>query len=170
MFLAQAIGAGPAAADVITDPHCNYDFVTFNACLSFSGGADVNTLVPSAGLDSRTSESHARDVVADILSGNAPVFAQLIGDDGPGHEQILANLPLAPGWPAVGPDGLGIAWSDSLYRGVLDEDKDGQDEVFARVGYWDFQFGWQIHTTGIVRAEFAPFIIIDPPGCIKVCP
>jgi hypothetical protein len=171
IFLAQVISAGPAAADTISDPHCNYDFITFNACLSFGFGADRNTLVPLVGLDSITSESHARDVVADIRSGNAPVFAQLIGDDGPGHEQILANLPISPGWPGAGPGGLGIEWSASLYRGVLDEDKNDQDEVFARVGYWDFQFGWQIFTTGTVHAEFAPIIIIDPPpGCIKVCP
>ena len=168
MFLAQAINAGPASA-AISDPHCHFDFVTFNACLRFWPGSEVNTLAPNVGLDSYMSESHARDVAADILAGNAPAFAQLIGDDGPGHEQILAELPLKSGWPAAGPDGLGIEWSTLVQRAVLDEDKDGQDEVFARLGYWDFQFGWKIFTTGTVQAEFAP-IIVNPPGCVEECP
>src|SRR5690348_1553542 len=99
MVLAQAAAISPAYADV-HDVACNYDDVTFNACLNFQN-VDASTLNAHVGLDAFMPERYAQE----IMSYGAGVRASLWGVAN-GHDQFIADLTIMPGWPAAGPDGL----------------------------------------------------------------
>jgi hypothetical protein len=164
MVLAQAVGISPASADV-NDMACNYDHITFNACLDFRSTADVNTLIGHVGLDSYMSEGYAQEIV----SHGAAFRASLWGDDG-GNDRWLADLAVVPGWPASGPDGLGADLSAALYRGDLNEDTDSEDEIYAKVSYFDYHTGrTKIFRTGTVHGDFAPIFGGGGPGCLVLC-
>src|SRR5215831_1703787 len=91
MVLALTVTGSPAYADVY-DMACNYDYVTFNACLSFHATDDVNTLNARVGLDAFMPERYAQEIVA----YGAGFRATLWSDDN-GHGTFIADLAITPG-------------------------------------------------------------------------
>jgi len=168
MLLAQAAGISPAQAST-GDLACNYDFVTFNACLHFTN-TGLNQWRAHVGLDQVMSQQYAQEIV----NHGAAFRATLWGDDGGGKRQFLANMTVAPGWPAAGPDGLGAELIADLPASTLNEDTAGgdEDEIYAIVSYFDFHNGGTIsHPTGTVHGQFAPVSEGGGGGgCLVVCP
>jgi len=173
MVVTLAVGATPANA-AITDPHCNYDFVTFNACLRILPTGVLNELTPHVGLDAFMPQRYAQEIV----DFGADFRAQLWGEDGD-TDTFLLNLTIMPGWPAAGTGGLGAELhAPNVDTSVLNEDKNDEDELYAVVSYFDFHTGERkVYTTGILRGEFTPVVIIDDGGggggggggCVRAC-
>jgi hypothetical protein len=165
MVLAQIVGIGPARA-ATTDLACNYDFTTFNACLDFTH-TGLNEWRAHVGQDAFMSQRYAQEIV----DNGAGFHATLFGDDNDGQRHFLANLAIMPGWPAAGPDGLGAELSANLSSTTLNEDGNGEDEIYAIITYFDYHRGVPVeHTTGTVHGEFAPVTEGGGGGCIVVCP
>ena len=164
LVLGQTVGIGPAHANT-TDLACKYDHISYNACLDFRATNDVNWLTAHVGLDSFLPEGYAQEIVA----GGAAVRASLWGDDG-SSQQFIADLTVMPGWPAAGPDGFGVELSEVLSRGQLNEDRDGDDELYAVVSYFDFHGSGTRHVfqTGTVHGDFSP-LGGGGPGCLVAC-
>jgi hypothetical protein len=167
MVLAQVVTSSPAQA-AISDLACNYDFVNFNACLHFEGTGQVNFLTARIGLDVFESQFDAQQ---DVLT--AP-RAWLYGHDRNGNVRLIREVPLSPGWPAVGANGFGAEWSETFYRGNLNTNTNGDDAIYAMLVYYHQNQGaWITRYTGTVHGDFAP--VVEPPpggggGCLRVCP
>ena len=86
MVLAPAI-TGSAAHAAITDLACNYDYITFNACLHFAGTGQENYLRANIGLDAFESLADAQQ---DALT---PPRAWLYGRDNNGNVRFIAEVP-----------------------------------------------------------------------------
>lgn len=164
LVMGQAMDIGPAYANT-TDLACKYDYISYNACLDFRVTNDVNWLTAHVGLDSFLPEGYAQEIVAH----GAAVRASLWGDDG-SRQQFIADLTVTPGWPAAGPDGLGVELSEVVSRGQLNEDIDDEDEVYAVVSYFDFHGDGTRHVfhTGTVHGDFSP-LGGGGPGCLVAC-
>src|SRR4051812_2148191 len=112
-----AMSAGPAYAD--DGPACQYDYITYNACVRFLDTANVDVEHVVAGLDSYMPQGYAQEIV----SNGGAFKASLWGDDGGnGHDTFIADLWVDPGSPLTGPDGLGADLSADVWRGYLNED------------------------------------------------
>jgi hypothetical protein len=164
MLLALVVAPSPAYAD-INDLACNYDYVTFNACLSFSTTDYGNTFTARVGLDALMPERYAQEIV----SYGAGFRATLWGDDN-GHGTYIADLTLTPGWPYALPDRLSGELTASLARDQLNEDPDyDEDEIYAIVSYFDYHTGsTKVFRTGILHAYFDP-VGSDGGGCFITC-
>jgi hypothetical protein len=174
IVLTLAVGAAPAKA-AITDPHCNFDFITFNACLRILPTGVLNEFTPHVGLDALMSQQSAQE----IINRGANPRAWLYGEDGD-TDTLLLQLTLVPGWPAAGPTGLGAELhAPNVHTSVLNEDRgsNDQDELYAVVTYWDgVLHEHKTFTTGLLRGEFTPIVIIDDGGgggggggCVRTC-
>jgi hypothetical protein len=132
-----------ASASAATDgPHCQHDGRTYNACLSFEwlppryfDYADV-----TVGIDVYMPAQYARE----IITCGADFKATLRGDDGKGvNDQVIRTLSVAVGWPSAGPDGIGAELIGlTVSRSALNEDSSGEDELYARVSFFDCHTGW----------------------------
>lgn len=127
----------PASADAMA---CNYDGVTFNACLTidYAGSGRWNVRV---GFDRYLPRAYADAILA--CPGRGSFSAALWGNDG-GHpkDTKIGNLYLTAGWPRSGsnPDGL---FAQFYGNGMnLNEDSDGTDEIYAEVKYTDCYNGY----------------------------
>ncbi len=162
---AQVVSMGPANA-AITDLACRYDHVTFNACLDFEDVGQPGRLDAHVGLDVFMSQEYAQD----LISHGADFRASLWADDT--TDQFLADLSIAPGWPAAGAGRLGVEFVGvGVERDVLNEDEGEQDEVYAKISYFDYHRGKRMtFTAGVVRGEFA---YLHPggghPQCLALC-
>lgn len=129
---------------------CNYDFVSFNACLTieYAGNARWDVTV---GLDRHMPKSYADE----ILRCGSGMFAELWGDDG-GHpdDDDLGTVWLRPGSPNTGSNPEGM-FADFFRAGMnLDEDN-GTDEVYAEITYFDCHVGqWFTYRTGTLTGNF----------------
>jgi hypothetical protein len=127
----------PASADLL---YCNYDYVSFNACLDLEpiGLSDLNNA--HVGLDVLMPEQYGREILQ--CPGNGYFAASLWGDDGGGSsDDFIRNLVLSPGWPAGGTSGIGAEFIGADIRpNELDED-DGEDEVYAKISFYDCHTG-----------------------------
>jgi hypothetical protein len=142
----------PASA-AVTDLACNFDFITFNACLNFTEPT-LNVLDAHVGLDAKMPQRYAQDIVA-IGAPNAQ--AQLFATNG----RFIADLPVSTGFPAVGPSGLGVQLAATgLARGDLNINPGAgaQESFFVQVSYFDphGQGAWKTFRTGTVTGDFAP--------------
>jgi len=122
----------PAAAATSYGPACNYDYVTFNACLTinYAGGGVWNVTV---GQDYYISLAHADR----ILQHGTGMFAQLWADHGGSGDFSLGYVPLVAGSPRSGsnPEGL---FADFYGTGInLNERSNGQDRVYAQITFFD---------------------------------
>lgn len=157
----QLVSVVPARA-AVDDLACSYDHVSYNACLDFEDVGEPGKLDAHVGLDSFMSEYAARDLIAHGGDFRASLWAD---DD---HDQFIADLTLEPGWPTAGAGGLGVAFDGAgLSRSVLNEDADGEDEIYAKISYFDHRRGKRVlFSTGVVRAEFT---YRHPGGGHPVC-
>jgi hypothetical protein len=144
---ASLLAAAPSAS--ATDNACNYDNITFNACLRFDY-ADYFWWHAHAGIDVYLPEQYGREIVA----CGANFQASLWGDDG-ANDQFIRDLVIKPGWPAAGPTGIGAEFDAQYLHGSdLDED-DGEDELYARISYFDCHTGLTRNfVTGTIRGDF----------------
>ncbi|WP_433293699.1 hypothetical protein ACQP2F_31270 [Actinoplanes sp. CA-030573] len=165
LMLAQLAGVGPARA-AATDMACNYDHISFNACLDFTH-TGLNEWRAHAGLDAAMPQRYAQE----IIDYGAGFRASLFGDDH-GTGQFLADLTLMPGWPAAGPTGLGAEFAATLSSTTLDEDYNDEDEIYAVVSFFDYHRGVTVaFRTGTVHGEFAPVSEGGGGGgCLVACP
>lgn len=139
----------PASAAAMA---CNYDGVSFNACLTIeyagSGRWDVHV-----GFDRYLPKSYADEILA--CPGGGMFFAVLWGDDG-GHpdDDDLGSIPLVAGYPVSGsaPGGLFA----EFFRPAMNLNEDsGTDEVYAEVTYFDCHNGqWFTYRTGTHKGTF----------------
>jgi hypothetical protein len=142
------VAAPPASA---AEQACNYDN-TFNACLRL----DYNGYLwwsPHVGLDVHMAQWYAQSIVD--CGGNFQ--ATLWGDDGGGSsDDKITDLVLQPGWPSAGPTGLGVEFAlPNLYETRLDEDDDSEDEIYARISYFDCNTRLtQTFRTGTIHGYF----------------
>lgn len=124
-----AAAASPASA-ASTANACNYDNVSFNACLRFddlgSGLWDAQV-----GIDVYMPEQYGRE----ILACGANFRASLWGDDG-GNDTLISNLVLKPGWPSAGSTGIGAEFTVPVFSSQLDEDN-GRDELYVSISFRD---------------------------------
>jgi hypothetical protein len=164
MLLGLAVAATPAYAGIY-DMACNYDYVTFNACLNFSGTGDLNVFTARVGLDAFMPERYAQEIV----SYGAGFRATLWGDDN-GHGTYIADLTLTPGWPFAQSDRLSGELTASLSRDQLNEDDNyDEDELYAVVSYFDYHTGsTKVFRTGTVHGYFDP-IGSNGGGCFVAC-
>jgi hypothetical protein len=167
MVLAQAVGASPASA-AANDLACNYDYVTFNACLHFELPDDYY-VIAHVGLDRIMGQGYAEEILGNTVL-TATLWVKVNGQD-----RFVTYLNLDPGWPAAGTAGFGAEWSGFATRSSLDVNT-GAEDVFAKVSYFDPHDGstWQ-RTTGIVRGDFFRFSGGGGGGgggggCVIVCP
>jgi hypothetical protein len=162
LVLAQAAVVTPAFADAF-DMACNYDHVTFNACLNFTPTDQITVMTAHAGLDSFMSQGYAQQ----IIDHGGPFKATLWTDRG----VYLADLSISYGWALSESDRLSIRLGgDIRLGGAIDENRDGYDGVYAQVSYFDYHIGTtKIFRTGIVRGEFADQSGGPAPGCFVLC-
>jgi hypothetical protein len=144
------VAAAPQASASSPDPACNYDGRSYNACLSFEFNA-YGWANPHVGLDVWMPEQYARDIVA----CGANFQASLWGDD-PGPDQFIRSLSVAPGWPIAQSTGLAVNfWGPLIADNQLNEDEDSDDELYARISFYDCHTGGTRNfTTGIYRGYF----------------
>jgi hypothetical protein len=137
LVAASLAAAAPPASAASTDKACNYDFVTFNACLHFDdrrfGWWDAQV-----GIDVYMPEQYAREILACGANFRASLWA---ADDGWGDD-FITNLVLKPGWPRLitPPTGIGAEFTVPVTSHQLDED-DGRDELYARISFYDCHTG-----------------------------
>jgi hypothetical protein len=147
---ASLAAAAPSASAASIPNACNFDFVTFNACLRFDdrGPGRWDAVV---GIDVVMPEQYAREIIA----CGADFRASLWGDDGGGSsDDFISNMVLRPGWPAVGPGVLSAEFTVPVNSSQLDED-DGEDEVYASISFVDCHTGLtRQFRTGTVRRRF----------------
>ncbi|MEV4320365.1 hypothetical protein [Actinocrispum sp. NPDC049592] len=155
LVLPQA--AAPASA-AVTDMACNFDFVTFNACLNFDE-PQVNVMNAHVGLDAKMPQRYAQEIV-DIGGLNAQ--AQLWFTNGNGEQtRFIASMAVRPGFPRADPVGfeLGLDAND-LSRASLNINtaRGAQESFFVVVSYFDpnSQGSWKSFRTGTVTGDFAP--------------
>jgi hypothetical protein len=146
-IVAASLAAATPASAATIGPACNYDFVTFNACLVL-GDRGFGWWDAEPAVDVNMPEQYAREIVA----CGANFRASLWGKDSGYDDDLISNLVLKPGWPAAGPTGLGAEFTVPVTSQQLDED-DGEDEVYARISFVDCHTGAtrQFRTGTIVR-------------------
>ena len=130
--------AAPPASAGIDGPFCLHDR-TSNACLSadwFAGNQWVNVHV---GIDVNVPEQYGRE----ILACGADFRATLRGNDGKGsNDPVIRTLEVKPGWPIAGSTGIAAELIGSnLRRSEFNEDSGGEDELYARVSFYDCHLG-----------------------------
>jgi hypothetical protein len=146
------VAAPPPALAESTGNACNYDFVTFNACLRFDdrgfGWWDAQV-----GIDVYMPEQYARE----ILACGANFKASLRADDGDGYYgPLISHLVIKPGWPQpADAGGISAEFTVPVLSSQLNEDDDGQDELYASISYVDCHTGWtRRFDTGTIRHYF----------------
>jgi hypothetical protein len=78
---------------------------------------------------------------AEIVGCGADLKASLWGDDdGGSSDDFIRNFVVTPGWPVATPTGFFADLYTLNLSTELDED-DGEDELYARVSYWDCHTG-----------------------------
>jgi hypothetical protein len=149
VFGAVASAAAPNAS-AETPLACKYDRGS-NACLSFDWRG-YGWLDAQVGIDVHVPDQYGREILA-----CGPDFkAQLRGDDGKGaNNPILRTLILKAGWPTTFSGGISAEFYGPNLSPELDEDRDGQDELYATISYYD------CHTlqlvkfdTGVIKGEY----------------
>src|SRR3954453_453668 len=96
LMLAQLAGGSPARAST-DDLACQYDYISYNACLHFTN-TGLNQWQAHVGLDAFMSTTHAQE----IIRQGAALHGSLWGYDRNGTLRHLADLTVAPGWPSAG--------------------------------------------------------------------
>ena len=141
---ALLVAASPASAAPVGQPACNYGpylwhTTSYNECILIGGYSDGDWDV-HVGLDLTVPPDYAQQA---ILNCPANFSAELWGSDSrnnpgfqsgppPGDDDFLTYLPISPGWPRIGANGLGIEFDKRVNWRVLNED-DGTDEVYVVV-------------------------------------
>src|SRR3954447_3322560 len=128
----SSVAAAPKASASLQA--CNYD-QTFNACVRFD---DKGYLwwSATAGIDVHMPRQYAQEI---IDCGTSSFHASLWGDDGGGNsDDFISNLPLVAGWPVASANDLSAELTlPFIYSTALDEDDPGEDEVYAKISYYD---------------------------------
>jgi hypothetical protein len=156
---ATSLAAAAPPASAASNMRCNNDNgLSFNACLSFDylgyGWWDAHV-----GIDVYMPEYYARAIVA---CGNSNFKASLRGDDGKGaNDPVIRELSVVPGWPRADSTGIAAELIGPNLGDELNEDDDSQDELYARVSFYDChtgdtrdRTGETRFTTGIIRGNF----------------
>jgi hypothetical protein len=103
----------------------------------------------TAGLDSYMSQQYAQEVI----DRGGSYLARLYADDSGSNDVLLATIPLS--WAAAGAAGLGQEHVIWLGCSKLNEDKDGKDEIYADISWFDPHNGqWTTRRTGTISYEF----------------
>ncbi|MFL6124900.1 hypothetical protein [Actinophytocola sp.] len=150
LVLPQAVVPASAA---VTDLACNFDRITFNACLNFTEPT-LNVLDAHVGLDAKMPQRYAQEIV-DI--GGLNTQAQLFATPG----RFIADMAVVSGSPSAGPTGLSVRLiTTGLSRGDLNINTGAgaQESFFVEVSYFDphGQGAWKTFRTGTVTGDFAP--------------
>jgi hypothetical protein len=155
LVLPQA--AVPASA-AVTDLACNFDFVTFNACLNFDE-PQINVMNAHVGLDAKMPQRYAQEIVA---IGGLNAQAQLWFTNGNNNQtRFIADMPVRPGYPRADPVGFELGLdANGLSRATLNINTGpgAQESFFAVISYFDphSQGTWKSFRTGTVTGDFAP--------------
>ncbi len=136
-FLAAAFTAGALFvavpnASAQSQLACNYDGVSFNACLHFT--VSYSWWSGHAGLDLTMPPGYAQE----IMACNPNFKAELWGDDGgPGKDDFIRPFQFAPGSPQLTPTGISADVDGlNVLDSQMDED-DGRDELYVKFTYID---------------------------------
>jgi hypothetical protein len=146
-LIGSMLPAAPAGA-AVTDLACNYDYVTFNACLHFDLAENYTANV-GVGLDATMSQGDAQAIIA----AGGPFSGQLFNSTG-GRNRFVADLAMAPGWPQAGPGGLGIEMGANVSNDVLDK-ATGTNTWYAQITYYGLDHQNHTYRTGTVTGFFA---------------
>lgn len=143
----------PTASARLTDLVCNYDGVSFNACLHFTP-AGFGYYDGHVGMELYMPAQYSREV----LACGANFQASLWGEDG-ASDQFIRPLLIQPGHPALitGRDGITAGWTTSRIGPQLDEDAgEARDEIYARISYIDCHRPGQVQTinTSVTVGDF----------------
>ncbi len=138
------VTAAPASA---AQQACNYDGVTYNACLTIeyqgSGWWSVHI-----GLDSYMPKWYC-----DAIFPSNSIFADLWGDDSTDHR--IAYIPLKPGSPSCGSNGGLFAEFYAPYVRLDEDAGSDRDEVYGAVTYFDsIAREWRTYHTGTITGYF----------------
>jgi hypothetical protein len=138
-----------AAAPQASANTCNYDGVSFNACLRFDW-AEYGYLRTHVGIDVFMPRQFAQQIV-----DCGPHFsASLWGDDG-ANDQFILPLSLKPGWPAAGDSALGAEFGSPRLGPQLDEDPGAdQDELYAKITFFDCYRNQRTYYTGTIKGDY----------------
>jgi hypothetical protein len=143
LVLTQTVGISPASASV-RDPACNYVVGHFNACLRFLTPEIEDSATAHVGLDVYTQ-----------FGSEYGAFMAVLYAEQDGADLLVGSLNLLPGWPASGPQGVGVELSRTFALYQLDVNN-GFDESFYAEIFYDDPFGNRLSKrTGTVRGEFA---------------
>jgi hypothetical protein len=151
LLACAGLALSATASHASVEQACNFDGKSFNACLNldYRGYGWYNADV---GVDVKLPAQYAREIV----ECGADPAASLWGDDGGGSaDDYLRDFVLTPGWPSANALGFSMdLYTQSINSRELDED-DGQDEIYAKVSYWDCHTGGtRTFRTGTIRGEF----------------
>ncbi len=138
-----------------------------NTCLTIAPTNTVRCPI-HVGIDVQMSRQEAQALM-DAEGGN-PFGTMLMANDHDDPYRDTAGLFevfMAPGWPKAGDEGLSAEfYREVTYRDV-DEDKDGSDEVYARVALHDPRYPKpRLFHSGIIKDNYAGCrtgAVIGPP-------
>jgi hypothetical protein len=152
-FAAATLLVAAPRASAQTELACNYDYVSFNACLHFT--YDWGWWTGYAGLDLKMPQRYAQEIV-----DCGPNFkAELWGDDGgPGKDDYIRPFQIAAGSPQVTSTGISVnAVGNTISPKQMNED-DGRDELYVRFTYIDCHDPGRVHElhTSDIVGEFRP--------------
>lgn len=162
MLLGMAFGVGPAAAATANGQACNYDFVTFNACLNIFPTRWPQPYASSVivGIDLRMSRSQAAAALRRGSSFGASLYSTANG------RQFIRVLDVRYGWPQDGPTGLSAEFGFDLASNESINQVNGDNAFQAEIVFFDVRVDGTTTTrtyqTGIIHGSL--------PECRFVCP
>jgi hypothetical protein len=127
-----------------------------NTCLTIAPTNTVRCPI-LVGIDIEMRRKDAQDLIND--AGGNPFSTVIMANDHDDPYRDTASLfevPLAPGWPKAGEGGLSAEFYKEVNYQLVDEDKPGSDEVYARVALHDPRYPTpHLYHSGIITGNYA---------------
>jgi hypothetical protein len=142
-----------------------------NTCLTIVRTNDVRGHCDiRVGIDIEMRLKDAQDLIND--AGGNPFGTMIMANDHDDPFRDTAGLfevPLAPGWPRASEGGLSAEFYTHVSYQLLDEDKPGSDEVYARIALHDPRYPTpRLYHSGIITGNYAGCptgsVIGNPPN------
>jgi hypothetical protein len=161
VLLGLTIGVSPAAAATATGQACNYDYVTFNACLNmFPATSRPYTTAVSAGIDLKMSRVKALLALSQGSSFRATLYTNTNG------RHAITVLPVLAGWPQAGATGLGAQFGLEASNEFLNQGNRGENVFQLEIEFFEVHIDGTTttykYTTGSIRGTL--------PQCRFICP
>jgi hypothetical protein len=160
VLLGLTFGVSPAAAATANGQACNYDYVTFNACLNMFPATRPYVTSVTAGIDLKMSRVKALIALSQGSSFRATLYTTTNG------RHAIAVVPVSAGWPQAGATGLGAQFGFEASNEFLNQGNRGDNTFQIEIEFFDVHIDGTvttvIYTTGTIRGSL--------PQCRFICP